>query len=628
MSCAGKRVSLQRLITLSILLIGLLSGTIGVGYAYYHAKHSLRTTIGVSFQELARHSADKVGLMLAKEIEWVERLSALPVAREAVQQGMLLTLDRPELRQWREEQQPYFRSLSIVDRQGRLAGGETSAATRAHYVQQPWWPIVFDQGRPWAGDLLVDESGRGYWEVAVPVRSARGAVLGALKVAIGTDDLFASVLRTRIGRTGHVMLLGQDGQVLVCPVLLPRLHMRMDVSAVRRAPAEAVWEEAQDDTHGGRNGLVGMAPVVLPGLIAQARVWHVLVRQDPKETYAPAFSLMWKLAGFWIVATGLIVLLGSGLANRIVGPLEALVSRVHLLGEGRWTQRLELSGKVASVEIETLVAGFNRLAEQLEAASQETQRYVGELEKTNRELLRSERLASMSQFASMFAHDIRNPLAGMKKTLELLGHRRELQAEPVARLFGDLQFTTELLLGMINDMLDVYQESFSGLTLIPSTFSVNVFLEEMAHLFRSDAEARGVRIRVTLPDRDATITGDRRRLQRVAINLIHNALKYSPPNGEIILSAGEGPEGAGVVIRVEDVGPGVDPAELPYLFEMFHRKKDGYDLRIGRGLGLHFCRLVVEAHHGRIWAANRPEGGAIFSVALPLVGGEGWRSDS
>jgi PAS domain S-box-containing protein len=93
------------------------------------------------------------------------------------------------------------------------------------------------------------------------------------------------------------------------------------------------------------------------------------------------------------------------------------------------------------------------------------------------QLIRSERLASLSQFASMFAHDIRNPLAGIKKTLELLGQRPELQAPPIAQWFGDLQLTTDLLLGMINDMLDVYQESYSGLPLVASRFPVGALFQ-------------------------------------------------------------------------------------------------------------------------------------------------------
>ena len=130
---------------------------------------------------------------------------------------------------------------------------------------------------------------------------------------------------------------------------------------------------------------------------------------------------------------------------------------------------------------------------------------------------------------------------------------------------------------------------------------------------------------------DVWMMGDGRRLQRVLINLIHNALKYSPRQGVIMIAVQVEEEqtstgsdnvqprdGPTVMIHIEDEGPGIAPEDLPHLFEMFFRKKDGQDYRIGRGLGLHFCQLVVEAHGGRINAGNRPEGGAMFTVALPV----------
>lgn len=768
-----KQISLQSSIPLSVLLIGVLTGSLGLGYAYWHAKHTRSATIGLYFQELARHSAGKVGLVLAKEIEWVQRLSALPQVQQAVRQGTGLVLDAPELQQWREEQSQYFRSLAIIDRTGRLVGSATSETTRAYYAQQSWWPIVFQQGRAWAGDLRVDEQGHGYWEVAVPISDNSGSALGALKVAIRTDELFTSILHTRIGQTGHVMLLDEEGRVLVCPLLPPALHTKTDalLGTVRRAAQTgqgAVWAEVRGDSHSSRAGIVGVSRVALPSPIEQERVWHILVRQDPQEIYGPAISLMWKLAGFWLGAIGLVALFGAKLAQHIVLPLEALVERVRAIGESspdRARGRRPHGLGVKIREIEALAASFDRLTERLQAASLETRQYVGQLERANRDLadseehyrtiwnhamdaklivdvsgtiktvnrraemklgqqadavigtaaadlfvdqdrpsfrqllqsvvatgkertagrmrvptaagatltveldmvpiektageteillqlsdvtekqqladqlLRSERLASLSQFASMFAHDIRNPLAGIKKTLELLAHRSELREGPVGRFLEDLQFTTDLLLGMINDMLDVYQESYSGLPLVASRFRAHDLLQKVAHLFKSEADARGVSIRLQPPDEPVTITGDQRRLQRVGINLVHNALKYSPPHGVITLSTrltdgtelpdGKAPSsGPFLLLRVEDEGPGLDPAELPHLFEMFFRKKDGHDLRIGRGLGLHFCRLVVEAHGGRIWARNRPTGGAEFSVALPLAGEERCRSDS
>lgn len=757
----GKRVSLQRLITLSVLSIGLLSGTFGLAYAYWQAKQSLRATIGLTFQELARQSADKVGLILNKEIEWVERLSVLPEVLEAVREGTRLTFDQPGLQRWRETQRQYFPSMVILDRQGRSVGGVTSDTTRTHYNMQPWWPVVFDQQRSWAGGLRLDESGRGYWEVAVPIADEAGTVLGALKVVIEKDQLLASVFRSRIGETGHVMLVGAQGLVLACPMLPPALHMRTGLplesrdQSGRPLVSGAMWTEVENDTHGSRAVIVGVSPVRLPANIAQEGTWYILVRQDPSETYAPLRVLIWKLGAFGVLAVAVIALLRWRLARRIVQPINTLVERVRQFGQANGGTSLVAGPSAGIVEIDALSASFDEMAARLERASRERARYVRELEQANRDiavseehfrmlwnhsvdsklivdsngivrdmnrrgemklglradeligrpaaelvaepgrlhfqeviqevlrtgkeqaagemlvptpagaslivdvdlvpvekegavtavmlqlsditekkqlaeqLLRSERLASLSQFASMFAHDIRNPLAGIKKTLELLNQRPELQGEPVGRWCKDLRFTTDLLLGMINDMLDVYQESYSGLPLMTSRFSVKLALHEVVHLFRSEAEGRGISLRPELPDEDVLVTADRRRLQRVVMNLVHNALKYSPLHGEITIrlsrEIGRSPaseksetERPAVLICVEDEGPGVEPDELPHLFEMFFRKKDARDLRIGRGLGLHFCRLVVEAHHGRIWAANRPSGGARFILALPL----------
>ena len=134
-----KQVSLQRSITLSVLSIGLLSGAFGLAYAYWQTKHSFREAIGLGFQELARQSADKVGLILEKEIGWVERLSSLPQVREAVREGTRLTFDRQVLERWKESQRPYFRSLEILDRRGRLVGGAASESTNRNFnTNMPW----------------------------------------------------------------------------------------------------------------------------------------------------------------------------------------------------------------------------------------------------------------------------------------------------------------------------------------------------------------------------------------------------------------------------------------------------------------------------------------------------------
>ena len=758
-----KRVSLERLITLSVVVIGLFFGVIGLAYTYWYAKDTRRQIVGLTFQELARQSAENVGLLLTKEIEWVEQLSALPVVRTAARRGARLSLDDPDLRRVREVQQRYFTSMVIVDREGHAVGGMTSDVTRTHYKHQPWWSVVFERGRPWGGNLNRDEAGRWYWEVVVPIQEADRPVVGALKVVIGRDDLLVSILRSRIGQTGHVMLLDEVGTVLACALLDPARHARFlglgseGASGGTGVPTEAAWGEVSIDTHQGRDGIVGFAPVHLRSDIVLQRQWGLLVQQDPQETYAPLVTLTSRLAFFGIVALGFIAVLRWRLARRIAKPINALARRVRAWGSPHDSPPGDAAEAVGIEEIDTLAASFEDLSVRLYRASQESQRYVRELQEANREiarseehyrmvwnhslelrllvdsagiirdlnrrgeiklwrpaadllgtpvdtlfrledrpklrellaevfvtgkeratgdwsvpaptsdffameldlvplekngqvenvmvqltdwterkqlqdqLLRSERLASLSQFASMFAHDIRNPLAGIKKTLELMGQRTELQGEPVRGWCEDLRFTVELLQGMINDMLDVYQEHYSGLPLMTSSCALSEVVHEVIRLFRVEAAARGITFDLHLSDQEIPIQVDRRRLERVLINLVHNATKYSPSGGTIKLSvqhAGSGAlpyeavreclDGDRVSLLVEDQGPGIDSHELPHIFELFFRHKDSQEWRIGRGLGLYFCRLVVEAHHGRIRAANRPEGGAVFTVELPV----------
>ena len=755
-----KQVSLQRSITLSVLSIGLLSGAFGLAYAYWQTKHSFREAIGLGFQELARQSADKVGLILEKEIGWVERLSSLPQVREAVREGTRLTFDQQVLERWKESQRPYFRSLEIFDRRGRSVGGAVGENTKTQYSRQPWWPVVFEQRRLWVGNLRLDEKGDGDLEIAVPIVDEAGTVLGAIKAVIEKDQLLTSVLRSRIGETGHVMLIGPKGTVLACPLLPPGRHTALigplkDSLASILTPPDAAWVEVQDDAHGQEGGIVGFAPVALRPNIAQAEMWSILVRQDPNEAYAPLRLLLWKLVAFGMLVFVVVALLRWRLGRRIVQPINALVERVQRLGQQSGEKLMMATQSAGIVEIDTLAASFDELTERLERTSQERERYVGELERANQELaiseehyrmlwdhstdtrllvnekgilqavnrrgemklgapadrligtkvedlfrvedrarlrrlletvivtkkeepagemrmpsttegalimdvdlvpvenaglpvavmvqlndltekkrleeqlIRSERLASLSQFASMFAHDIRNPLVGIKKTLELLEHDEGSQLATQRQWWDDMRLTIDLLLGMINDMLDVYQESYSGLPLLASTVSVNSLVADVVQLFRPEAAAKRIAFHLEMPEEDVVMTADRRRLLRVLINLVHNALKFSPEGGQITVtvhakargctgSESRGTSSSQAAIQVADEGPGIAPEDLPHLFEMFGRRKDPGDIRMGRGLGLHFCRLVVEGHRGRILAENRSSGGAVFSVELPL----------
>lgn len=765
----GKPVGLKRAITLPVISVGLILCTIGLLYAYWAAKDSLRRTVGAAFQELARQSADNVGLLLTNEVDWVERVSTLPMIRAAARAGARVSFDGPEWRKVREEQQRYFASMMIVGADGQVGGGFTSNATRRHYRQQPWWPVVFHEGHSWGGPLHRDGAGRWYWEVVAPIRDEGGQIAAALKVVVARQGFLDSVLQGRIGRTGHVMLLGEGGQVVACTVRPPLAHSRMIEPAWEKGPNGApvlsgpLWRSVVTDTHQERDGIVGVAPIRLRSDITLQgqNQWAILVQQDPDEIYEPLVLVGERLALFGVAAVGVLAALRWRLARRIATPMAALVRRMRRLHDPAERPHDPPAEPVGIEEIDALSASFDALAVRLERAARDSRQYVRELEQANEviarseeyyrtlwnhslhlrllvdaegivrdlnrrgeiklwrpasevvgtsvfslfraedrpalrellktvfltgkeetvaelhvpspagdvfimevdfvplekkgqvdavmvqftdwtdrkqlqeQLLRTERLASLSHFASMFAHDIRNPLAGVKKTLELMAGRPELRSEPVRGWCEDLRFTVELLQGMINDMLDIYQEHYSGLPLLTSACAVGETVRAVARLFRPEADARGIAFDLRLADPDVSIEADRRRFERVLINLIHNALKFVSPGGTIMLtvrrtgslrreaeSGAHDPPRGSVQLSIEDDGPGIDPRELPHIFEMFFRHKTSADGRIGRGLGLYFCRLVVEAHRGRIGAANRPEGGARFTVEWPVHEGQ------
>lgn len=253
---------------------------------------------------------------------------------------------------------------------------------------------------------------------------------------------------------------------------------------------------------------------------------------------------------------------------------------------------------------------------------------ITDRKRLEQQLLYTERVAALSQFSSSFAHDLRNPIIAVKKTIEMLRDSYGFnKADTTKEVYTDLISTCELLLCLVNDVLDVHQVSYSDLPLIYSSFSLREALEEVIRILRIEAMERNVLVETACVcvngDKDVMLEGDKRRIQRVFINLLSNAIRYSPPDGKIKMSyktlSHSYPTNYGsLLFSIEDDGPGISSYDLPKVFELFY-KKDMGAIKSGTGLGLYFCKVVVDAHGGRILANNKETGGAVFSIEMPLV---------
>jgi len=229
--------------------------------------------------------------------------------------------------------------------------------------------------------------------------------------------------------------------------------------------------------------------------------------------------------------------------------------------------------------------------------------------------VRVETESMRSSLLSSVSHDLRTPLASITGTASSL-LEGDATFDPSTRrmLLETLCEEAERLSRLVRNLLDMTRLQSGALRVSKEWHP----LEEVigAALGRMERSLRGRPVVTRVPEDLPLVPIDDVLIEQVLINLLENAVKYTPPGSEIELSARVGD--GGVTVAVADRGAGIPPADEPHLFEKFYRGRSRGSH--GAGLGLAICRGIVEAHGGRIWAENRPGGGAIFQFTLPLTG--------
>jgi len=187
---------------------------------------------------------------------------------------------------------------------------------------------------------------------------------------------------------------------------------------------------------------------------------------------------------------------------------------------------------------------------------------------------------------------------------------------------GKIEVETGHLVQMVNELLDLSRIESGGTLHLVDGLDMARLAAQSAERLRLFADRQGVTFRVETPDGVPPVRGDGARLGQVVVNLVHNAVKFSPDGGEIVIRVRH--DGDEVVTSVEDQGVGVPREAQDRVFERFY-KVDRARLRAeaggGTGLGLAIARHVVEQHGGRIWVESVEGSGSTFSFALPAGGG-------
>jgi PAS domain S-box-containing protein len=248
-----------------------------------------------------------------------------------------------------------------------------------------------------------------------------------------------------------------------------------------------------------------------------------------------------------------------------------------------------------------------------------TDRHQAEVQRRELEALRqADQLKD--QFLSILSHELRTPInaiMGFGSILDdgLAGALSPTQHEYLRKMLGG----ADVLLALVNDLLDMSRIQAGQFSLSPAPMRFDDLAEEVLTSLTPLAEQRRHRVQLALPEDLPTLVGDRQRLAQVLVNLVGNAIKFTPAEGVIWLRART--EGPMLHVEVADTGPGIAKEDLPKLFHRFTQLDMSATRKAGgTGLGLSISKALVEAHGGRIGVESEPGRGATFWFDVPLAG--------
>jgi signal transduction histidine kinase len=298
--------------------------------------------------------------------------------------------------------------------------------------------------------------------------------------------------------------------------------------------------------------------------------------------YRAGLSLPVRAALAAAGALALVQLLARGMTS----PLREMASAASAMARGDYGRRVTASSRD---EVGELARAFNAMAAEL-----------GDADRMRRELV-----ANVS-------HELRTPLGALQALLENLADGVE-PPDPAA--LRTALAPTERLGRLVTQLLDLSKLESGGLELRTVSFGMRELLEQAAR--ECVLGDRPVRLKVCVEPGDLHTTGDPERLHQVVANLLDNAVRHSPPEGRVWLTAHAATHGRTTIV-VADEGPGIPPDEAERVFERFHRTDAARATRDGgTGLGLAIARWIVDAHGGAIRAESREPRGCRMVVEIP-----------
>lgn len=306
----------------------------------------------------------------------------------------------------------------------------------------------------------------------------------------------------------------------------------------------------------------------------------------------------WVVIGFAVGSIGLAILLGYAVSSSLMGPVMLMDKQLGQIASGDFSKQVDVPNRD---ELGTLANNLNRMNNELSLL------YL-QLETANRH---------KSEFLAQMSHELRTPLnaiIGFSQMLEkrVFGGLNEKQMEYVQ----DIHTSGRHLLSLINDILDLAKVEAGRMDLNLSQFDVPSTLEGTLTLVKEKAAGHNITLTLDVDRQLNTFIGDQRKFKQILLNLLSNAMKFTPDGGRVSVSAKR--KDGNMEVSVSDTGFGIAAENQAAIFEEFRQVSDGKaEKSEGTGLGLAITKKFVELHGGRIWVESSPGKGSTFTFSLP-----------
>ncbi len=306
-------------------------------------------------------------------------------------------------------------------------------------------------------------------------------------------------------------------------------------------------------------------------------------------TFRFLLRFWWQFLAAGAIAAAIALVLARWLARGMTQPLRDMAQAARRMETGDYSQRVHTSSRD---EVGQLAAAFNRMSSELES-----------LERLRRDLV-----ANVS-------HELKTPISALRAHLENLLDGVE---RPDPEILQVMLTQSERLSRLVDQLLDLSRLESGELPLHREDVPLRRLVSEVLSEVEVVRSGRDVRVQDRVPEDLPPVLADRERLHQVLFNLLDNAVRLTPPGGDVVVEAHR--LNGTCEVSVADTGPGIAAEHLPRLFERFYRvdpartRDDG-----GTGLGLAIARSVVEAHGGRIRADSEVGKGSVFTFDLPVA---------